>query len=125
MPRPYPDRHRSTAARPRRRLHPVIAATLRAPPPRQHGGRPSGEPRTQLGRWLRALELSVPVFTGCLVEIAKRQRLPPAWHPKPKTVGGVVGGWDTPGMPLAYLIHLATSGDVDLEHWVKEALARN
>lgn len=101
----------------------MIAAAVAEPWPVV--GRQPGEPRTTLGRWLRELKLSAPQFADCIAKIAKLEHIPADAVPAPKSIAGVIGGCDRPGLVLMLLIRTATSGAVDLEHWVAESLSRS
>ena len=96
-----------------------------APPATQRrNGRPPGEPRTELGRWVSGRKLTLRELADRITEIATAQQIPARLIPARKTVEDAVGGRITPGPVTMLLVREATGGDVDLQHWVSEYLAR-
>lgn len=111
----------------RRRPQPVAKPrAVKAPDPvtPARTGRPPGEPRTEVGRWLRDHDEGITTFAERLDGLAKKHGILPSLLPVVGTLGDVVGGRHCPSPAVMLLIRIATGGSVDLEHWVAEIIAR-
>lgn len=95
------------------------------PPPAPTGGRPRGEPVTELGRWLARKGMTCRELAERIAEVAAELRIPKAYIPQPKTLGDAISGRHCPGPTPMLLIRTVTGGEVDLPHWVDEILSRS
>lgn len=80
------------------------------------------EPRTELGRWLRATDQTVGTFAAELVRQAKLHGLPEGSAPTSKALRESVNGAHWPHPVTIMLVSLATGGSVGVQHWVRDLI---
>ncbi len=95
-------------------------------PPRAHvqtkgrRGRPPLPPRTALARWLQARDQTVVDFAAELAVHAKRLGLPEAAAPTSKALRESINAAHWPHPITIWLVSIATAGNVDVKHWVRD-----
>jgi len=103
------ERSKAKAVRPA----PVVASSPRR-------GRPPQAPRTTLARWMRANgNMTADDLAKQLGDLAEMHGVP-EHAPQPKTLLDHINGRYKPSLPVVMLIEYATSGDVKIEHWVRD-----
>lgn len=83
-------------------------------------GRPPLPPRTQLAKWMRSREMTTAELHGQLVDLAPTIGVPDACVPGVKTLQDTINARHWPSAPTMLLVRHATSGAIDLEHWVAD-----
>ena len=96
------------------------ASASQSAKPTRKRGRPPGEPRTTLARWLQDRGLRSTDLAARLSAVAAKLGIRPELVPQPKTLLDAVNGRVKPGLPVVLLVQRVTRGAVGLEHWVRD-----
>lgn len=96
------------------------------PAKRNRGGRPrsTAEPATSFDAWARRNELTSARVADLIRGVAEAHGIPVISAPSVSFVDDLRRGRNKPSLVVAWLIKLATAGEVDLEHWVRDAIQR-
>jgi hypothetical protein len=84
-------------------------------------GRPRNKkPRTELGRWLVAMDMTSDAFLVALRQAAvrfkiRREHVPSVWN-----INDAIRGKGTPSLPALILFEEVTAGAVDLQQWYRD-----
>lgn len=87
-------------------------------------GRPPGEPKTALARWIQQHGITVTDFAAELRSVAKRVGIGPESVPETKTLRDIVNLRHRASLECVKLVRHATGGEVDLDHWIDDLTAR-
>lgn len=87
-------------------------------------GRPPGEARTALARWIRAEGMTVIGFAATLHSAAAEIGLPDSAVPATKTLRDIVNRRHRPSLETVRLVSHATRGEVYLDQWLDDLGAR-
>lgn len=77
-------------------------------------------PITELGRWLRAREMTSATFVELARVKADEAGVDPALVPTARSLTDLAAGRYAPSPVVMLVIRHATDGDVDLQHWVRD-----
>lgn len=83
-------------------------------------GRPPGDPKTALARWIQGQGITVTDFATRLHAAAAELEMPDDLVPETKTLRDIVNRRHRPSLETTKLVRQATGGAVDLDQWVAD-----
>lgn len=86
-------------------------------------GRPPGEPKTALARWIQHQGITVTDFATELRKVAARVGISAELVPETKTLRDIVNMRHRASLETVVLVRHATGGAVDLDQWVDDLSA--
>jgi len=96
------------------------------PAKRNRGGRPrsTAEPATAFDAWARRSGFTSSRVAELLRDAAEASGVPASAAPSISFVDDLRRGRNKPSLVVAWLVKHASAGEVDLEHWVRDAIQR-